>query len=46
MGHKESATKAWDAIMLHRPLDGKSTIWTNDCATWVMDAIFIKETCR
>ena len=46
MGNKAAATKAWQSILDHRPLETPTSIWTNDCATWVMDAIFIKETCK
>ena len=36
--------EAWDDLLHHLPLTNKQVIWTNDCATWTLDAIFLKET--
>ncbi len=42
-GDMKSGLKAWSDILNRLPLSGANTIWTNDCATWTLDAIFIKE---
>ncbi len=39
-------TQAWDDLLNHLPLGNKKTIWTNDCSTWTVDAIFMKEVLR
>ena len=40
------AQQAWKSLLDNTPLSGKETLWTNDCATWTMDAIFMQETIR
>ena len=45
-GDVKSGLKAWSDILNRLPLSGSNTIWTNDCATWTLDAIFIKEVIR
>lgn len=44
LGDEQLKQQAWDDLLHHLPLSHKSTIWTNDCATWTLDAIFLKET--
>ncbi len=44
LGDEQLKQQAWDDLLHHLPLSNKSTIWTNDCATWTLDAIFLKET--
>ena len=40
------AQQAWKSLLDNTPLSGKETLWSNDCATWTMDAIFMQETIR
>ena len=40
------AQQAWDSLLENLPLAPKPSLWTNDCATWTMDAIFMQETIR
>jgi len=44
LGDERLKKQAWDDLLNHLPLDPKPNIWTNDCATWTLDAIFLKET--
>ena len=44
LGDEGLKTQAWNDLLRHVPLTNKQTIWTNDCATWTLDAIFLKET--
>ena len=44
LGDDSKKKEAWDDLLSHLPLNNKQTIWTNDCATWTLDAIFLKET--
>ncbi len=44
LGDEGLKKQAWDDLLNHLPLTNKQTIWTNDCATWTLDAIFLKET--
>ena len=44
LGDETKKQEAWDDLLHHLPLGNKQTIWTNDCATWTLDAIFMKET--
>ncbi|MBQ6966055.1 MAG: hypothetical protein IJP82_10300 [Bacteroidaceae bacterium] len=44
LGDERLKQQAWDDLLNHLPLTDKPTIWTNDCATWTLDAIFLKET--
>ena len=44
LGDETKKKEAWDDLLNHLPLSNKQTIWTNDCATWTLDAIFMKET--
>lgn len=46
MGSQKLKTQAWNDLLQHLPLGNKRTIWTNDCATWTVDAIFMKEVLR
>ena len=46
-----TAKAAWDSLLNNLPLGSrdqspKPNLWTNDCATWTMDAIFMQETLR
>lgn len=43
LGDDRLKKQAWDDLLNHIPLAPKPQIWTNDCATWSMDAIFLKE---
>lgn len=43
LGDETLKQQAWDDLLNHIPLRFKQTIWTNDCATWTLDAIFLKE---
>ena len=44
LGDELLKQQAWDDLLHHIPLTNRQTIWTNDCATWTLDAIFLKET--
>ena len=44
LGDERLKKQAWDDLLNHQPLKNKTTVWTNDCATWTLDAIFLKET--
>lgn len=44
LGDEGLKQQAWDDLLNHLPLKNKTTVWTNDCATWTLDAIFLKET--
>ena len=44
LGDQSLKQQAWNDLLNHLPLTNKQTIWTNDCATWTLDAIFLKET--
>ena len=44
LGDEGLKKQAWDDLLQHVPLENKQMIWTNDCATWTLDAIFLKET--
>lgn len=46
LGNEQKRQEAWQDLLNHLPLGPKSQIWTNDCATWTLDAIFMKETIR
>jgi len=35
--------EAWSDLMRSVPLRNTAMVWTNDCATWTLDAIFLKE---
>ena len=44
LGDESLKTVAWDDLLSHRPLTpGRKIISSNDCATWTLDAIFLKE---
>lgn len=44
LGNEQLKATAWDDLLNHRPLDtNKKILSTNDCATWTLDAIFLKE---
>lgn len=44
LGNEQLKATAWDDLLNHRPLDAnKKILSTNDCATWTLDAIFLKE---
>ena len=50
-GNAPTAKAAWDSLLNNLPLGSrdqspKPNLWTNDCATWTMDAIFMQETLR
>ena len=45
-GNAPTAKAAWESLLGNLPLAPKPTLWTNDCATWTMDAIFMQETLR
>ena len=44
LGDETLKLQAWNDLLNHIPLRNRQTIWTNDCATWTLDAIFLKET--
>lgn len=45
LGDEHLKQQAWQDLLSNPPLTpSKPTIWTNDCATWTLDAIFMKET--
>lgn len=44
LGSEQLKATAWDDLLNHSPLDAnKKILSTNDCATWTLDAIFLKE---
>jgi len=43
LGDEQLKQRAWDDLLRRLPLKNRFTIWTNDCATWTLDAIFLKE---
>lgn len=44
LGDEQLKATAWDDLLNHLPLDKRNKILsTNDCATWALDAIFLKE---
>lgn len=44
LGNEQLKATAWDDLLNHLPLDKRNKILsTNDCATWTLDAIFLKE---
>lgn len=44
LGDEMLKATAWDDLLNHLPLDKRNKILsTNDCATWTLDAIFLKE---
>ena len=45
-GNAPTAKAAWDSLVNNLPLSQKASLWTNDCATWTMDAIFMQATIR
>ncbi len=45
LGDELQKLQAWNDLLSNLPLsEKKPSIWTNDCATWTLDAIFMKET--
>ena len=47
LGDEGLKQQAWDDLLNHQPLRNDNPyIWTNDCATWTLDAIFLKETIK
>ena len=44
LGDETLKQTAWNDLLQHLPFTNKQMIWTNDCATWTLDAIFLKET--
>lgn len=42
-GDENMKSEAWNDLMRSIPLRNRTMIWTNDCATWTLDAIFLKE---
>ncbi len=46
LGDEEHKRIAWDDLLHHLPLDSEEHVWTNDCSTWTLDAIFLKEVIR
>lgn len=43
LGDETKKQEAWDDLLHHLPLAPKSQLWSNDCATWTLDAVFMKE---
>lgn len=43
LGDDRLKQDAWDDLLNNIPLRRRTQIWTNDCATWTLDAIFMKE---
>lgn len=44
LGDEKLKHVAWDDLLRHLPLaTGRKIISSNDCATWTLDAIFLKE---
>lgn len=43
MGDEKLRQQALGDLFGHMPLAPKPQFWTNDCATWTLDAIFMKE---
>lgn len=43
LGDEQLKSDSWNDLLNHLPLTNKTMIWTNDCATWTLDAIFLKE---
>ncbi|MCR5312278.1 MAG: DUF1080 domain-containing protein [Bacteroidaceae bacterium] len=46
LGDEKLKERAWKNLLQHNPLQNDFNIWTNDCATWTVDAIFMKEVIR
>ncbi len=47
LGDEKLKAQAWSDLLNHIPTPGQSaTFWTNDAATWTLDAIFLKEVIR
>ena len=46
LGDEQLKSDSWNVLLNHLPLSNKPTLWTNDCATWTLDAIFLKEVIR
>jgi len=44
LGHSQMKREAWNDLLNNIPLRNRTMVWTNDCATWTLDAIFLKET--
>ena len=42
-GYEKLRPAAWKSLLDNMPLAPKPSLWTNDCATWVLDAIFMQE---
>lgn len=42
-GYENLRAEAWKSLLDNMPLKPKPTLWTNDCATWTLDAIFMQE---
>lgn len=45
-GYDKLRPAAWKSLLDNMPLSPKPSLWTNDCATWVLDAIFMQEVIR
>lgn len=43
LGNEQMKREAWNDLLRNIPLRNRTMIWTNDCATWTLDAIFLKE---
>lgn len=50
LGDEKKKEEAWNDLLNNMPLPNNKTtkpqIWTNDCATWTLDAVFMKETIK
>lgn len=47
LGDRKLEEDAWQDLLNHVPSPGtRRTFWTNDAATWTLDAIFLKEVLR
>ena len=42
-GYENLRTEAWKSLLDNMPLKPKPTLWTNDCATWTLDAILMQD---
>lgn len=45
-GNIQYKTNAWDDLLKHSPFSNSAHFFTNDAATWTLDAIFMQETAK
>lgn len=45
-GNTQNKTNAWNDLLKHSPFSNSAHFFTNDAATWTLDAIFMQETAK